>query len=59
MPEQESLVKEAMQITGIQTENEVIIRALKEYIRLNRQLEILKYKGSHVREGDLEEMRSI
>ncbi|MBQ3671414.1 MAG: type II toxin-antitoxin system VapB family antitoxin, partial [Treponema sp.] len=40
MPEQESLVKEAMQITGIQTENEVIIRALKEYIRLNRQLEI-------------------
>ncbi|MBR0033180.1 MAG: type II toxin-antitoxin system VapB family antitoxin [Treponema sp.] len=59
MPEQESLVKEAMQITGIQTENEVIIRALKEYIRLNRQLEILKYKGSHVWEGNLEEMRSV
>ena len=57
MAEQELLVKEAMKITGIQTESEVIINALKEYIRRNRQLEILKYKGSNIWEGNLEEMR--
>lgn len=57
MAEQELLVKEAMEITGIKTESEVIINALKEYIRKNRQLKILKYKGSHIWEGNLEEMR--
>lgn len=59
MPEQELLVKEAMQLTGIQTESEVVIKALQEYIRRNRQLEILKFKGSHIWEGNLEEMRSL
>ena len=57
MPEQELLIKEAMQLTGIQTESEIIIRALREYVRRNRQMEILKYKGSRVWEGDLEQMR--
>lgn len=59
MPEQEILVKEAMQITGIQSENEVIIKALQEYIRRNRQREILKYKGTRIWDGDLEQMRAM
>lgn len=59
MIEQETLVKEAMQITGIKSESEVIIKALQDYIRKNSQQEILKYKGSHVWEGDLEQMRAI
>lgn len=59
MLEQETLVKEAMQITGIKSEDEVIVKALQEYINRNRQQEILKYKGSHVWDGNLEQMRSI
>lgn len=59
MLDQETLVKEAMQITGIKSEDEVIVKALQEYINRNRQQEILKYKGSHVWDGNLEQMRSI
>lgn len=59
MAEQELLIKEAMQITGIQSENEIIIKALQEYIKKIKQLEILKYKGSHIWEGNLEQMRTV
>ncbi len=59
MQKQELLVKEAMQITGIKSESEVIIKALQDYIRKYRQNEILKYKGSNIWEGDLEQMRAI
>lgn len=59
MLEQETLVKEAMQLTGINSESEVIIKALPYYIRKNSQQEILKYKGSHIWEGDLEQMRAV
>lgn len=59
MAEQELLIKEAMQITGIQSENEIIIKALQEYIKKIKQLEILKYKSSHIWEGNLEEMRTV
>lgn len=59
MQEQETLVKEAMQITGIKSESEVIIKALQEYIKKNRQKDMLKYKGTHIWEGNLEEMRAI
>lgn len=59
MLEQETLVKEAMQISGIKSEDEVIVKALQEYINRSRQQEILKYKGSHIWDGNLEQMRSV
>lgn len=55
----ETLVTQAMKISGINTKRAVLNMVLKEYIRKNNLKRILKYKGSNVWEGNLEEMRTM
>jgi Arc/MetJ family transcription regulator len=55
----ETLVKEAMKISGIATKKAVLNMALKEYVRKNNLKKILKYRGSNIWEGNLEEMRTM
>ncbi|MDR1929100.1 MAG: type II toxin-antitoxin system VapB family antitoxin [Treponema sp.] len=53
------LVKEAMKISGMHTKKAVLNMVLKEYIRKNNLKKILKYRGSNIWEGNLEEMRRM
>ena len=53
----ETLVKRAMEISGINTKKAVVNMILNEYIRRNNQKNILKYRGKKIWEGDLEKMR--
>ena len=53
----ETLVKRAMEISGINTKKAVVNMILNEYIRRNNQKNILKYRGEKIWEGDLEKMR--
>ena len=55
----ETLVTQSMKISGINTKRAVLNMVLKEYIRKNNLKRILKYKGSNVWEGNLEEMRTM
>ena len=53
-----SLLAEAMKISGMNTEAAVLNLALKEYLRKNELKKILKYRGQNIWEGDIEEMRA-
>jgi Arc/MetJ family transcription regulator len=53
----DTLVNQAMKISGINTKKAVLNMVLKEYIKKNNLKRILKYKGSNIWEGNLEEMR--
>jgi Arc/MetJ family transcription regulator len=53
----ETLVKKAMEISGTNTKKAAIHMILSEYIRKNKQKNILKYRGKKIWEGDLEKMR--
>ena len=54
----ESLLAEAMKISGIKTKAAVLNMALKEYLRKDNQKNILKFKSANTWEGNIEEMRS-
>jgi len=54
----DNLLAEAMKISGIDTKAAVLNMALKEYLRKNSLKKILKYRGTNIWEGDIEEMRS-
>ncbi|MBD2392757.1 type II toxin-antitoxin system VapB family antitoxin [Cyanobacterium aponinum FACHB-4101] len=53
----QKLIDEAMKITGLKTEAEVIELSLKTLINLKKQEEIKHFKGKLKWEGNLEEMR--
>jgi Arc/MetJ family transcription regulator len=53
----DTLVKKAMEISGMNTKRAAINLILKEYVRKNNQKSILKYRGKKIWEGDLEQMR--
>ncbi len=53
-----SLVMEAMKISGMHTKKAALEMALKEYVRKNNLKKILEYKGKNIWEGNLEEMRA-
>lgn len=53
-----ALAQQVMTLTGIQTEEEAINQALREYIQHSIQKEILSYAGTGIWEGNLEEMRA-
>lgn len=53
----QTLINEAMKITGLNTEAEVIELSLKTLINLKKQEEIKQFKGKLKWEGNLEEMR--
>ncbi len=54
----DTLMQEAMVISGINTKKAVINMALEEYIKSNNRKKIIKYKGKNIWEGNLDEMRS-
>ena len=54
----ENLLAEAMKASGIDTLDAVLNFVLKEYVQKNNQKKILKYRGTNIWEGDIEEMRS-
>jgi Arc/MetJ family transcription regulator len=53
----DTLVKKAMEISGMNTKKAAINLILNEYVRKNNQKNILKYRGKKIWEGDLEQMR--
>jgi len=53
----QTLINDAMKITGLKTEAEVIELSLKTLINLKQQEKIKQYKGKLKWEGNLEEMR--
>jgi Arc/MetJ family transcription regulator len=53
----DTLLTEAMKISGMSTKTAVLNMALKEYLRKNNLKKILKYRGKNIWEGDLNEMR--
>jgi Arc/MetJ family transcription regulator len=55
----DTLVNQAMKISGINTKKAVLNMVLKEYIKKNNLKRILKYRGSNIWEGNLEEMRTM
>jgi Arc/MetJ family transcription regulator len=54
----DNLVNEAMRISGITTKKALINKALQQFIDSNDLKELLKYQGSGIWEGNLEEMRT-
>jgi Arc/MetJ family transcription regulator len=54
----EILISETMKLTGIKTIKGVVEYAMQEYIRREKQLEILKFKGKINWDGNLEESRA-
>lgn len=53
----ENLVNDCVKITGIKTRKALIDHALRELLRHERQLELLKLKGNIGWEGNLDEWR--
>jgi Arc/MetJ family transcription regulator len=54
----DELVNEAMRITGITTKKVLINKALQQFVDSYDVKELLKYQGSGIWEGNLEEMRT-
>ena len=53
----DKLIKETLKATGLKTKREVVDKALKELLRLERQTEVRKLRGKFHWEGDLDQMR--
>jgi len=53
----DSLMNDAMKLTGIATKREAVELGLKTLIRLKKQESIKKYRGKLKWEGDLDDMR--
>jgi Arc/MetJ family transcription regulator len=54
----DTLMAEAMQLTGIKTKRQVIDRALRMLVRLERQRAVLALEGTVAWEGDLNSLRT-
>jgi Arc/MetJ family transcription regulator len=52
------LVNEAMRISGITTKKALVNKALQQFIDSNDLKELLKFQGTGIWEGNLEEMRT-
>lgn len=53
----DQLIADALEVSGLKTETEVIEMGLKKLIELKKQEQIKQFKGKLKWEGDLEEMR--
>jgi Arc/MetJ family transcription regulator len=54
----DTLVNEAMRISGITTKKALVNKALQQFVDSTDLKELLKYQGSGIWEGNLEEMRT-
>jgi Arc/MetJ family transcription regulator len=55
----DKLINDVMQLSNAKTKKEAITEALRNYLRILSQKELLKLRGKVKWEGDLDEMRSI
>ena len=55
----EVLIKETMKLSGIKTIKGVVDFVLKEYIRRERQIELLNLQGAVSWSGDLDQSRIL
>ena len=55
----DQLVNEALAVTGLTTQEEVISLGLQTLINLNRQSKIREFRGKLKWDGDLDEMRAV
>lgn len=55
----DQLVNEALAVTGLTTQEEVISLGLQTLIYLNRQSKIRGFRGKLKWDGDLDEMRAV
>ena len=53
-----TLISKALEISKLPTKKSVINMLLREYVKKNKQKEILKFRSSGLWEGDLDEMRA-
>ncbi len=53
----DNLMDSAISVSGFKTKKETVEEALRLYIKVKNQREILEYKGKIEWEGDLESMR--
>lgn len=54
----DTLMKEAIKLTGAKTKKEAVELGLKMLVRIKKQEKIKSYKGKLKWEGDLDDMRS-
>ncbi|NJN47147.1 MAG: type II toxin-antitoxin system VapB family antitoxin [Candidatus Competibacteraceae bacterium] len=54
----DSLMNDALKLTGLKTKREAVELGLKTLIRLKQQEEIRRFRGKLRWEGDLDQMRS-
>ena len=54
----DSLMTEALQLTGLKTKRETVELGLKTLVQLRRQEAIRQYRGKLKWQGDLDEMRT-
>jgi Arc/MetJ family transcription regulator len=54
----DALINKALEISKLPTKKSVIDMLLREYVKKNKQREILKFRSSGLWEGDLDEMRA-
>lgn len=53
----EKLVTEALKLTGLKTQRDLVNHALRQLVRREQQLDILSLRGKVSWEGDLDIMR--
>jgi Arc/MetJ family transcription regulator len=53
----DSLMRDALRITGLKTKKEAVELGLRTLVRLRKQEEVRKYRGKLHWEGDLDAMR--
>jgi Arc/MetJ family transcription regulator len=54
----DKLINEAMRISGITTKKDMINKVLQQFVDSNNLKELLKYQGTGIWEGNLEEVRT-
>ena len=54
----DDLMQQALRLSGARTKREIVELALRRFVQLKRQEEILAYRGKIKWEGDLDAMRT-
>jgi Arc/MetJ family transcription regulator len=55
----DTLMNQALRISGLSTKKGVLTMLLTEYIRKDKQQQILKYRGKNIWHGSLAAMRAM
>ena len=52
------LMKETLRLTGLKTKREAVDLGLRTLLRLRQQMEIRRYRGKLIWQGDLDRLRT-